>query len=167
MPPVQIDEWASELNGCAAVLFPCRDLPILGITLRDSVFLTERAVGLGGPSAALPKCGRCLGPSKPDIRIILWLRFARRRDILRLLQSFANLYVATAAYDEEVTGLRCGSNPENLCLEPTRIPPARLAIAAKRPADWPLRGSGRQIKSEDRVLASRTVGKARSWGSGS
>ena len=92
--------------------------------------------------------------------------FALRRDLVRQLQP-SDLDMATAAYDEEVTGLRCGSNPENLCLEPTRIPPARLAIAAKRPADWPLRGSGRQIKSEDRVLASRTVGKARSWGSGS
>ena len=45
--------------------------------------------------------------------------------------------------------------------------PARLAIAAERPADWPLRGSGRQLKSEDRVLASRTVVKARSSGSDS
>ena len=134
MPPVRIGEWASELNGCAAVLFPCRELPILGITLRDSVFLTERAEGLGGPSAALPKCGRCLGPSKPDIRIILWLWFALRRDLVRLLQP-SDFDMATAAYDEEVTGLRCGSNLEKLALEPTRIPPARLANAAKRPAD--------------------------------
>ena len=134
MRPARAGECASKPKGCAAVLFPSRELPILGITLRDSVFLTERAEGLGGPSAALPKCGRCLGPSKPDIRIILWLWFALRRDLVRLLRP-SDFDMATAAYDEEVTGLRCGSNLEKLGFEPTRIPPNQRMRPSGPPID--------------------------------
>ena len=136
MPPVQIDEWASELNGCAAVLFPCRELPILGITLRDSVFLTERAVGLGGLSAALPQ----MRPSH-------WLKQARHADIFAVVYLpcaetfcgyFSHLRTSTSQLPLTTRKSRgCGAAQisKSSVLNRREFRPARLAIAAKWPAD--------------------------------
>ena len=145
MRPARAGECASEPKGCATVRVPGRKLPSSGIATRDSISLVGRTNGRGGPSAALPQMRSAIWPTKsPTWGYLCGRVFALRRDLLRLLQSFANLDVATAAYDERVTDLRRGANLENLGLEPTRIPPSptcdcgqavrRLAIVRKQAA---------------------------------
>ena len=136
MPPARIGEWESELNVYAAVLFPCRGLPILGITVRAFISLIGRTEDHGGPSAALPQ-----------MRPAHWLKQARHADIFAVVYLpcaetfcgyFSHLRTSTSQLPLTTRKSRgCGAAQisKSSVLNRREFRPARLAIAVKRPAD--------------------------------
>ena len=168
MRPARAGECTSEPEGCTAVRVPGRELPSSGITTRDSFSLIGRTEDCIDRSVALLR-----------LRPAFWLKQARHGDIYAVVYLpcaktfcgyFSHLWTSTLRLPLMTKKSRgCGTAQisKTSVSNQREFRPARLANAAKRPADWPLRGSGRQLRSEDRVSASRTGGKARSSGSGS